>query len=72
MNACESGYNRFQCIEMYYNWVCRHSTIDSLAPIVFEDQYKMAAWACLLKWRKIRVAIIHRRVAGIDGIKRFV
>lgn len=33
----------FQYIEMYYNRVRRHSTIGSIAPIIFEDQYKMAA-----------------------------
>jgi transposase InsO family protein len=33
----------FQYIEVYYNRVRRHSTIGSVAPIVFENQLKMVA-----------------------------
>lgn len=33
----------FQYIEVYYNRIRRHSTIGSIAPMVFEDQYKMLA-----------------------------
>jgi putative transposase len=33
----------FHYIETYYNRVRRHSTIGSIAPMVFENQYKMAA-----------------------------
>lgn len=32
----------FQYIEVYYNRVRRHSTIGSVSPIVFENQYKIA------------------------------
>ncbi len=33
----------FEYIEVYYNRVRRHSTIGSIAPMVFEDQYKKVA-----------------------------
>jgi putative transposase len=33
----------FQYIEVYYNRVRRHSTIGSVAPMIFENQYKMVA-----------------------------
>ena len=33
----------FHYIETYYNRIRRHSTIGSIAPMVFENQYKMAA-----------------------------
>lgn len=35
--------NIFQYIEVYYNRVRRHSSIGSIAPVVFENQYKKAA-----------------------------
>jgi len=33
----------FQYIEVYYNRVRRHSTIGSVAPMIFENKYKMVA-----------------------------
>jgi putative transposase len=39
----EARQSIFHYIEMYYNRVRRHSTIGSLAPCVFEEQYKFVA-----------------------------
>jgi len=39
----EARQSIFHYIEMYYNRVRRHSTIGSLAPVVFEEQYKFVA-----------------------------
>lgn len=33
----------FQYIQVYYNRLRRHSSIDSIAPMVFENQYKNVA-----------------------------
>lgn len=39
----EAKQSIFHYIEVYYNRIRRHSTIGSIAPMIFEHQYKAVA-----------------------------
>ncbi len=64
----EKVLNKVFSIEVYYNRVRRHSTIGSMVPMVFENQFEKVAWLCLQNRGKIKNGVYQNQIFFFENL----